>query len=504
MLPTPRKSGWTAGISVVLGVAFLPLAFALTPVIVAVIDTGMDLLHSAFTGKLWVNPGEIAGDGIDNDVNGYVDDVNGYDFLNHDSDPTGGPDGDAHGTMVSGRVLQGARALADQVRIMSLKAGSGSGLPLSAIVEALDYAWRNGARIVNMSFGTTFDFASLRQAIAVAAQRGLHLIAAAGNSGTTQKNYPAAYDGVWAVAASDASGRKTSWSSYGSWVDWTAPGDKVTTTTFGGGNAVVSGTSFSSPFIAGVVAQYLAHHPEMTPDQVGNHLATLDKDVNRLNSKKLRGKLGRGFVDEVVADRVTAALPLPTSSALNSAKAQVVWLQKELSAADAKHQAAREAERLARAEEAKAAGEVRDARVAYHRARAQYEEAAGSDPLVESSLSQQMEQAWERYVRVLAKLRELEAQSRAARVLVREADSNRDELNKQLRSAQKRVEDLERQLEALGAPAVDGLAAQQAEVHDLVRRIQAVHAALHSPLPEGLEAGEFLEAALPGSVGWRD
>ena len=275
-------------------------ATSASPIVVAVIDTGIDFSHSAFAGKIYTNTAEIPGDGIDNDHNGYVDDVHGYDFYNKDADATGSKT-NAHGTQTAGRVLQGAGN--SPVAILPLLAGISTGLPISAIVEAIVYATNQGARIISMSFGSSSPSTSLEQALNYASDHGVLLIASAGNSGSATPNYPSAYATVISVAASDRNGKKAFFSSYGSSVDFTAPGSNVTTTTWGGGTVKTSGTSFSAPFVAGMAARILASNPRLTPAEVVNQLARLAKDVDALNPS-FKGQLGRGLIDEQVAQRV--------------------------------------------------------------------------------------------------------------------------------------------------------------------------------------------------------
>jgi len=234
-------------------------------IVVAVLDTGLDMTHPAFSGSIYTNPGEIPGNGIDDDKNGFVDDVHGWDFYDWDNQPAGEPGFGDHGTLVAGRVLQGASNIG--ISILPLRVGPGPWLDLGAIVAALDYAVAQGARVINMSFGAGIPFQVLTEAIARAAEKGVLLVAAAGNNGSDLPSYPAAYPVVVSVAATDAWGKKASWSNYGSTVDFSAPGENVTTTAFGGGTTTVSGTSFAAPFVAGVLARILAALPNLTPGQ---------------------------------------------------------------------------------------------------------------------------------------------------------------------------------------------------------------------------------------------
>ena len=439
--------------------AFFVLASAAgAAVIVAVIDTGLDFFHPAFTGRIYTNAGEIAGDGLDNDGNGYVDDVHGYDFYSQDADPTGGPGSSAHGTQVAGRVLQGA--LDAVVSIMPLRVGPGPSLSLDAIVRAIDYAARMGARIINMSFGTTVSVSSLQNAVQRAADQKVVMVAAAGNSGTTQKNYPAAYDKVVSVAATNAAGRKTSWSSYGSTVDFSAPGENVETATWGGGTAVVSGTSFSAPFVAGVMARILAALPELSPKQLSDKLISFSKDIDALNPRSLRGKMGDGFVDEEVAQKAAAALPLAEGSSVS-----VEW-----------EQARRGAEQLART-------------------LAQAEKNLASARLRARSLEALV--GWfERQGRTSWMVWDLRASLRVARQEEEQARQQRDRLAIQLKAARERVAELTAR--AVQAPvSPKQWTGPQAEIHEMIRKINALEESLHQGLPAGLNAQAAPELVFP-------
>jgi subtilisin family serine protease len=174
-------------------------------VVVAVLDSGVDFNHPDLAANIWTNPGEIAGNGIDDDGNGYVDDVRGWDFVNRDAGPM---DDNSHGTHVAGTIgavgnnQVGVSGVAWDVSIMPLKVldryGNGT---VSAAIDAITYAWRNGAEISNASWGGTSYSQALRDAIRVAGESADHLfVAAAGNNGTimdldgAMKFYPASFD----------------------------------------------------------------------------------------------------------------------------------------------------------------------------------------------------------------------------------------------------------------------------------------------------------------------
>ncbi len=205
-------------------------------VVVAVIDSGVDYNHPDLADNIWTNPGEIAGNDIDDDGNGFIDDVNGWDFVDNDSNPI---DADDHGTHVAGTIAAkgdntaGTTGVCWTATIMPLRFlnGFGSGA-VSDEVEAIDYAIANGANIINASFGSyTFSNAE-RDAIARAGSAMILFVAAAGNDSVdndavANKHYPSSYDldNIIAVAATEQSDLLASFSNYGATtVDVAAPG----------------------------------------------------------------------------------------------------------------------------------------------------------------------------------------------------------------------------------------------------------------------------------------
>lgn len=197
--------------------------------VVAVIDDGVDFSHPDLRGKAWVNPREIPNNRIDDDGNGYVDDVNGWDFFNGDNTVHDPLDGDAHGTHVAATIAAningvGIAGVAPRVRLMALKFLGPQGGSVSDAVRAIEYARSQGVKIANNSWGGAGDSRALKDAIQTS---GLLFVAAAGNAGTTPAEYPAAYDlpNIISVAAADSRGRLAPFSNYGSGsVDIAAPG----------------------------------------------------------------------------------------------------------------------------------------------------------------------------------------------------------------------------------------------------------------------------------------
>ncbi len=239
-------------------------------VIVAVFDSGVDYLHPDLVANMWVNRGEIAGNGRDDDGNGYVDDVNGYDFASLDADPM---DFIGHGTHVTGTVgARGDNSVGTvgvnwNVSLMAVKIGSDFGGPnASAAIEGLNYAVRMGAAVSNHSYGVPRTRA-MEDAIIAARASGHIVVAAAGNSAVNNDlspAYPASFpqDNIIAVAASDQNDNLAGFSNFGlTSVDIAAPGVNIWSTAprngsliFGPNYAFSSGTSMASPMVAGAVA----------------------------------------------------------------------------------------------------------------------------------------------------------------------------------------------------------------------------------------------------------
>jgi subtilisin family serine protease len=261
-------------------------------IVIAVIDTGVSLNHPDLQANIWINQREIAGNGIDDDRNGYADDVRGWDFYNNDNDPspdlgTGNGDGNVfHGTFVAGCAAAvgdngaGVAGASWRSRIMPLKVFTSSGgAPSSAIANALRYAADNGANIVNMSFGSSYTSFTISDAVNYAWSKGLLLVASAGNGNSNQPQYPARYPNVISVGGSGGGSRygngsgnitsRASFTQYGTnAVDVVAPAVDIVSTALysvsdeanGWGKAgsptyfFGNGTSFAAPLVAGEAA----------------------------------------------------------------------------------------------------------------------------------------------------------------------------------------------------------------------------------------------------------
>lgn len=268
------------------GVATAPL-----PVVVAIIDTGIEYSHPDLATNMWVNAAEIPGNGIDDDNNGYIDDVYGYDFVNADSDPV---DDNFHGTHVSGTIAAvrnndiGVAGVSSGARLMALKAldADGGGWTSDTAV-AVDYAVGNGAKIINASLGGYSYSQLMYDAISAANAAGVLFVAAAGNENNDndlQQHYPSGYDlpNIISVAASDRLDARASFSNYGrNSVDIGAPGAEIYSTSLNGGYMWANGTSAAAPHIAGAAAVLLGQDPSLT---IAGIKAVLENQADSLPS----------------------------------------------------------------------------------------------------------------------------------------------------------------------------------------------------------------------------
>ena len=245
---------------------------------VGIIDSGVDYTHPDLAQNIWTNPNEIPNNGIDDDSNGYIDDMHGYDFANHDSDPY---DDNSHGTHVAGTIGAvgnnniGVVGVNWNVRIMALKflGDDGSGY-ISGALEAVLYAVQNHAHLTNNSWGGGGYSQSLKDAIDYAGTQNQLFIAAAGNSNEDNDispMYPGAYTSlnIIAVAACDDDDQKASFSSYGVHsTDLFAPGVNILSTVPDNGYEYYSGTSMATPHVSGACALVWSQNLGLTAEQI--------------------------------------------------------------------------------------------------------------------------------------------------------------------------------------------------------------------------------------------
>jgi subtilisin family serine protease len=287
-------------------------------VYVGIVDEGVDFNHPDLAANMWTNPFDAPGDGIDNDGNGYVDDVRGWDFYSNDASVYDGS-GDDHGTHVAGTVGgvggngTGVAGVSWNVTMIPTKFLGTDGGYTSGAIKALDYLTdlkiRHGLNIVasNNSWGGGGYSSALHSAIIRGANAGILFVAAAGNSAVdtdVTANYPsnystlqgtsttraASYEAVISVAALTSSGGLASFSNYGATtVDIAAPGAGINSTLPGGGYGAYSGTSMASPHVAGAVALLAAARPGMTAAEIRSAILSTARPTSSLAGRTVTG-----------------------------------------------------------------------------------------------------------------------------------------------------------------------------------------------------------------------
>jgi len=265
-----------------------------TAVPIAVIDSGIDFTHPDLVNNRWHNPNEQA-NGLDDNGDGYVDDLNGWDFI------AGGPtiiDQQGHGTAIAGIIAAqgnngiGMSGVMWRSSLMSLRVLDGTGTgDVADAAEAIDFAVSHGALVINLSWGTSAQSLALKRAIERATRRGVVVVCSAGNNSQdldVTPYYPASFRShdLLVVAASDNFDQLTSWSN---WADRTvsiaAPGLNILTTQIGGGYAMVSGTSASAPMVSGVAGLLKSANPWLDVRAVAKAITDGSRQVTSLSGK---------------------------------------------------------------------------------------------------------------------------------------------------------------------------------------------------------------------------
>lgn len=273
------------------------LSVPASPPIVAVIDTGLDLTHPAFadSDSIWLNEDEIPNNGIDDDGNGYIDDVHGYNFAHNTGYMI---DDDGHGTHVAGIILGVGQNIfnspfpTSKIKIMPLKFLDASGVgTTSAAIDAIYYAVNNGAKVLNNSWGGPNYSGALHEAIVYTYSKGAAFVAASGNASSNNDltpMYPASYGvpNVISVAATTDLDYLASFSNFGSsTVHVGSPGVFILSTIPGGGYGTMSGTSMATPFVSGIAALMLVESPQMMGYQIKQIILSESDSVVYLTNK---------------------------------------------------------------------------------------------------------------------------------------------------------------------------------------------------------------------------
>ncbi|WP_430393348.1 S8 family serine peptidase [Corallococcus exiguus] len=277
--------------------------------VVAVIDSGVDFTHPDLADNMWVNPGEIAGNGVDDDGNGYVDDVHGIDATDETKTPM---DVNGHGTHVAGTIAArggnglGVVGVSPRTKLLACKVEDADGFfTLDAAVRCLDYLLdlktraRHPVNLIasNASWGGSFASQALSDAITGHLHAGILFVAAAGNLGMNMdfwmSSYPAEFTlpNILSVGASDDLDRRARFSNYGHQkVDIFAPGVSILSTVPGGGHAVFSGTSMAAPHVTGLVALLHAQSPERDWRALRNLVLSGGQEVPALRDLSVTGR----------------------------------------------------------------------------------------------------------------------------------------------------------------------------------------------------------------------
>lgn len=297
---------------------------------VAVIDSGVDINHSDLRNNIWVNRREVANDGIDNDGNGYVDDVHGWNFgvgqNNNNVTPGTNSSGQGHGTHVAGTIAAlnngvGLTGVAPNARIMAIRMGNvdsfGRFTNAGNLAQAIRYAVDNGARVINMSLSWS-DSAELRSALAYAASRNVITVSAAGNEGFSSPSTPASYATQYglSVGAVDRYGSVAYFSNRAGFNNqiqhMVAPGVDVYSTLPGNRYGLQNGTSMATPHVTGVVALMLSANPNLTHAQVRQYLTGSVSGLTVGSSTMSSSTLSpSGFTSAKQTGAVMAKVPTP-------------------------------------------------------------------------------------------------------------------------------------------------------------------------------------------------
>jgi len=309
-------------------------------VVIAIIDSGVDYTHPDLADNIWINIDEIPNNGIDDDGNGYIDDVRGWDFVNDDNIPL---DDNGHGTHCAGIAAAesnngiGIAGIAPNCKIMPIRVlGFFSG-NVSTIALGIRYAADNGADVISLSLGGSNESNLEKDAVDYAYNKSVVLVSAAGNAGKDIKSYPAAFDNVIAVGATDNNDNRMFLkifgilecvSNYGSWVDVAAPGEWIYSTLptyfvfynlFGRRKnyGYDAGTSMAAPYVAGLAALLLSKNPSLSPDEVKSLIC---ENVDPYDSKYY---IGTGRVNAFKALNKHIKSPYPPETPSGTSHGQI-------------------------------------------------------------------------------------------------------------------------------------------------------------------------------------
>jgi subtilisin family serine protease len=301
---------------------------------IAIVDNAVSTEHEDLSNQIWTNPNEIPNNGLDDDLNGFIDDVNGWDAGDSDNNPNPPISASSstpfiHGTHCAGIASastnnnKGIASIGYNTSIIPVKCSADNspdqGASLPGAYDGVYYAIQANADIISMSWGGSSGLFVTGESIINAAHNlGIVCIAAAGNSNTDAPHYPAAYNNVISVGATDQTDTRAGFSNYGSSIDVMAPGVSIFSTVSGNGSTNLynnlSGTSMACPMVAGLAGLILAEFPTLTPAEVEQKIKMGCDNIDLMNPNYI-GQLGAG--------RINAYLSLsPTFSLLNLDKSE--------------------------------------------------------------------------------------------------------------------------------------------------------------------------------------
>jgi len=304
-------------------------------VVVAIVDNAVLLTHEDLADNLWTNSDETPNNGLDDDLNGYTDDIHGWDVADDDNDPsppsnTTDTSAFVHGTATAGIAAavsnnnKGVASIGYNLSIMALKCSpnSSDGDIITNADDGVFYAARNGADIISMSYGSSGNAITSETVINTAENNGALMIGAAGNSNQNQVFYPAAYDAVFAVGATDANDKKAGYSNYGSEIDVMAPGSNIYCPSAGSNSSYRAfwGTSMACPMVAGLAGLYKSENSNESPSAIKTAIKNGCEDIDSLNPS-YSGQLGAGRVNALAT--LGGEPDVPTNSTLHVNKKDI-------------------------------------------------------------------------------------------------------------------------------------------------------------------------------------
>jgi subtilisin family serine protease/PKD repeat protein len=288
-----------------------------TSMVVGIVDTGVKMDHEDLQNIAYNYADPI--NGIDDDEDGYIDNFHGWDMADEDNDPTA--DGHPHGSPVTGMSSAatnneiGMAGIGFNARYLPVKIAETISQKLTRDFEGVKYAADHGAKVINLSWGGAGNYSQYGQDIINYAvlEKDAVVVAAAGNTNEELDFYPASFDNVLSVGATDITDNKASWATYSYYIDIMAPGDNVYTTKNNGGYEITTGSSFASPLVAGAAALVRSRFPELNAIQVMEQLRVTSDDIYKVGQNmNYEGKLGKGRlnVQRALSDILTPSVRL--------------------------------------------------------------------------------------------------------------------------------------------------------------------------------------------------